>query len=319
MGLVVAALVGIVLGGLLVGLAMSHGLFNRFLPTGDATESPTETVQNDTEAPLATTDYGTAPADDSAALHPLTDPQQMAQIGTIEGRLALIEDRISRIDSQSNAASGNAARAEGLLIAFAARRMIDQGQPLNYVTDQLRLRFADAQPNSVQTIINFSKSPVTLDQLSARLEALRPQLSGTSPDDNLWTRFRREVNGLFVIRRDDSTLVAPDARLERARLMLISHRVKDAIDEVQRLPGAEAAQVWVRDARRYAAVQRALDLLETTAMLEPNRLHDSEGRQVDQPSPLAPAATPPQATAPAAPANDDLGDAGEPDVDQAAN
>src|SRR3546814_9831855 len=37
-------------------------------------------------------------------------------------RVSELEDRISRINVQAQAASGNAARAEGLLIAFAARR-----------------------------------------------------------------------------------------------------------------------------------------------------------------------------------------------------
>ena len=72
-----------------------------------------------------------------------------------------------------------------------------------------------------------------------------------------------------------------------------------AIKEVERVPGAETADTWIADARRYEEVQRALDLLETTAMLEPRRLNDAEGHKVDQPSPLAtPTATAtPSATA----------------------
>ena len=58
--------------------------------------------------------------------------------------------------------------------------------------------------------------------------------------------------------------------------------------EVERLPGAAAAQPWIAAARRYDAIQRALDLIETTAMLEPHRLKDSAGTSVNQPSPLAP-------------------------------
>ena len=49
---------------------------------------------------------------------------------------ARAEQRLSRIDLQATAASGNAARAEGLLIAFAARRMIDKGEPLGFLEER---------------------------------------------------------------------------------------------------------------------------------------------------------------------------------------
>lgn len=218
-------------------------------------------------------------------------------IGSIEGRLALLEDRLSRIDFQADAASGNAARAEGLLIAFAARRMIDRGEPLSYVADQLRLRFANAQPRAVQTIIDFSKNPVTIDELRARLEALSPELSETVSNQSLWERARSELAGMFTVHRDSSTLLTPSARIERASVMLTAKRIGNAIGEVERLPGAEAADRWTADARRYEEAQRALDLLETTAMLEPTRLQDAEGDKIDQPSPLAAPDGAPQSTA----------------------
>ncbi|WP_232493466.1 MICOS complex subunit MIC60 [Novosphingobium kaempferiae] len=217
-------------------------------------------------------------------------PAQLGQLATVEGRLAMIEDRISRIDFQTDAAAGNAGRAEGLLIAFAARRMVDRGEPLGYVADQLRLRFMNAQPRAVQTVVDFAANPVTIDALSARLEALSPELTVTNTNRSLWDRTRQEFTALFVVRRDSAALANPIARIERARLMLTAKRIDSAIGEVERLPGADAAETWIADARRYEAVQKALDLLETTAMLEPNRLQDATGRTVDQPSPLAPAA-----------------------------
>ena len=52
----------------------------------------------------------------------------MAQItqqqGGIDQRLAAAEQRLARLDLQAQAAAGNAARAEGLLIAFATRRRL---------------------------------------------------------------------------------------------------------------------------------------------------------------------------------------------------
>lgn len=208
-------------------------------------------------------------------------------VGSLETRLALLEERFSRIDFEADAASGNAARAEGLLIAFAARRLVERGEPLGYVSDQLQLRFADAQPRAVETIVAFARNPVTVDELGARLEALTPDLTDNTQNQNFWQRTRQEVVSLFRVRSDSPTLVAPQARIDRARLMLSARRIRTAIDEVERLPGAEAANTWIADAQRFQAVEQALDLIEMTAMLEPRRLKDSSDQPVNQPSPLA--------------------------------
>ena len=282
--LLFVALLAFVLGAALVGWAASQGFLAQVLPTPDASGTPSaETsglVQDDALVEAAPDETG-IPATGKP------DARQLAALGGVEGRLALIEDRLSRIDYQTDAASGNAARAESLLIAFAARRMVDRGEPLTYVADQLRLRFMDAQPNAVETIIAFSKAPVTIDELSARLEALAPELTVTGRDVSFWDRARDEVSSLFTVHRDAASLVSPKARIERARIMLTARRIDNAISEVQRLPGATAAEKWIADARRYGQVQKALNLLETTAMLEPRRLKDGEGHSVDQPSPLA--------------------------------
>lgn len=277
-GAIFVALLAFLLGALLVAWAGSRGYLERFQPAPETTAT--------SDPPLVTNDEGVLP-ETATTMATKPTPEELETIGTLEGRLAMLEDRLSRIDEQTDAASGNASRAEGLLIAFAARRMIDRGEPLSYVADQLRLRFANAQPRAVQTIIEFAKNPVTIDELRARLEALSPELSLTDQNQSLWERARREMTSLFTVHRDSSTLLTPQARIERAGLMLTARRVGKAIDEVKRLPGAESADRWVADARRYQDVQQALDLLETTAMLEPTRLQDAEGRRVDQPSPLA--------------------------------
>lgn len=228
------------------------------------------------------------PAAAAPANVPEIAPQQLSgAVGAVETRLALLEERLSRLDLQARGAAGNAARAEGLLIAFAARRMVDRGQPLGYLEDQLRLRFADAQPNAVQTVIDVATRPVTLEQLIARLDAVEPELTNLPASNDTWGRVTRELAGLFVVRRDAEDPAARLGGLERARLLLAAGRADAAIAEVERLPGAAAARDWIMTARRYEAVQRALDLLETTAMLEPRRLQDGDGRRVDQPSPLA--------------------------------
>lgn len=214
-------------------------------------------------------------------------PTSLDALGAVETRLALLEDRLSRLNLEASAASGNAARAEGLLIAFAARRVTDKGGSLGYLEDQLKLRFADAQPLAVGTIVDFAKDPVTLDELGSRLDALAPELSGAPNNQSTWGWIKQEFSSLFEVRRSSSPSMTPEGRIERAKLMLSAGKIDMAIEQVERMPGAEAAQDWIADAHRYAAVQRALDLIETTAMLEPRRLQDSEGKKVDQPSPLA--------------------------------
>ncbi len=211
--------------------------------------------------------------------------EQMAeQQGGIDQRLAAAEQRLARLDLQAQAAAGNAARSEGLLIAFAIRRAIDKGAELGYLADQLRLRFGDALPNAVNTILTFSRDPVTLDQLTARLDGLSPQLQSGDQRGG-FERFTEELGALFTVRRESAPSPQPEMRIERARLFLMSGRTSSAIAEVRNMPGARNAQGWLRDAERYAATQRALDLIETAAVLEPRRLRDGAGNRISQPSP----------------------------------
>lgn len=219
-------------------------------------------------------------------------------LGAVETRLALLEDRLSRIDGEANAASGNAARAEALLIAYATRRRMDKGEPLGFLEDQLRLRFGGSQPKAVETIISAAKKPVTLDELSGQLEAAAPALAGQITDESTWTRVRREIAGLFVVRRAPMTTATPATRVARARLMLASGKIDEAIVEVERMPGAEGAQAWLEAARRYQDAQRALEVVETAAMLDPRSLRDGAGNPVERQSPIAaPADTAPGAAA----------------------
>ncbi len=207
------------------------------------------------------------------------------QQGGLEQRLAAAEERLSRLDLQAQAAAGNAARAEGLLISFATRRSIERGAELGYLADQLRLRFGDALPNAVKTLTEMSRNPVTIDQLLARLDGLEPALRASTEEPSL-QRLRRELSNLFVIRRQTAPSPQPKRRLERAKMFLQTGRYEAAIEEVQNMPGAAAADQWVADVRRYAAAQRALDLIETAAVVEPNRLRDGSGERVEQPSPV---------------------------------
>ena len=58
-------------------------------------------------------------------------------------------------------------------------------------------------------------------------------------------------------------------RLERAEAALEAGQVDVALAEVLRMPGQARARAWVTDAGRYVAARRALDSIETAALLEP--------------------------------------------------
>lgn len=211
-------------------------------------------------------------------------------------RVADLEDRLSRINVQAQAASGNASRAEGLLIAFAARRALDRGSPLGYIESQLRLRFGEAQPRAVQTIINASREPVTLEELAGGLDDLAPTLTAGTKSEGFWADIQREVSELFVIRKEGTPSTAPQQRIVRSERYIEVGNVDAAITEMDRLPavmsGDEDATAWMEKARRFNEARRALDVIETAAILEPQQLQAADGERVDVPSPLAPNVTP---------------------------
>ena len=284
------ALIGLGLGAFLLGavatwvLAGSPGLPSLDLFTvKDEQQQEQVAVAVPEPVPAATTSQAV-----SADVRQAQRVEAMAETqGGLDQRVAAMEQRIARLDLQSQAAAGNAARAESLLVTFAARRSIERGVPLGYLADQLRLRFGDAQPNAVRTVIEVSRDPITIDRLVARLDGLAPTLATAPPEEGALGWLSRELGELFVVRREDSPSPEPMRRLERARLFLQSGRAQAAASEVRNLPNAAGAADWIADAERYAAAQRALELLETAALLEPRSLRDGSGRSVEQVSPVA--------------------------------
>lgn len=281
--------IGAVIASFLLGASIV-GYFAWRANTNDADPTPVEVTAD--PAALA------GPGDDAPpSPSPTASPSEAAvveanqavervaeQQGGLDQRLAAAEQRLARLDLQAQAAAGNAARAEGLLIAFASRRAVERGAELGYLADQLRLRFGDALPNAVRTIISFSREPLTQDQLLARLEGLGPTLTEGERKVS-WEDFRREMSELFTIRRDNTPSPAPERRLERARQFLESGRTDAAIAEVEAMPGAEGAESWLADARRYRDAMDALERIETAAVLEPRLLRDGAGNSIEQLSP----------------------------------
>ena len=194
------------------------------------------------------------------------DPSTAAALGQ---RVGEIEARIDRVAERANAAGNNAARAEGLLIAFAARRAVDRGLGLGYIEGQLRERFGATQPQAVATIIAASREPITLDELQLGLDDLAPNLTSGTTETGLWPSLQSELTSLVVVRKIGQPSPVPTERLRHARRLLAGGQVEKALVEVARLPGRGKAQNWMAAARRYIVTRRALDVVETSAILTP--------------------------------------------------
>ena len=221
------------------------------------------------------------------AQHPAPAPpaEMHAAVG---GRVADLEQRLARLNYQAAAAEANAARAEGLMIAFAVRRAVERGLPLGFLEAQLQARFADAQPNAVATLIEAAKTPVTREALAEQLDQLAPRLARTPPDQGLWQRIEHELGSLFVVRKASTPSTLPQRRLERARRFLDMARVDAALAEVERMPGRWAAAQWIALARSHVRAQQALDLIETAALVEPRTFAGANQPQNPLPSQAAP-------------------------------
>lgn len=190
------------------------------------------------------------------------DPETTRRVNRLEERLAVL-------DVQSRTAVGNADRAEGLLVAFAARRAIDRGVALGYIETLLRQRFAATEPQAVATILTVARTPVTVQSLQKQFQEVAPHLSGGGQGQSWWGALKTEMAGLITIRREHTPSTQPAERLRRAGQSLEAGQVEVALLEVLRLPGHERADPWIASARRYVASHRALDRLESAALLEP--------------------------------------------------
>ena len=197
---------------------------------------------------------------------PLDAPSTESDIA-VAARMAGLEARVARVETAARRAEGSAGRTDALVVAFAARRAIDRGVQLGYLETLLVDRFGNRHPRAVATIVTASRSPVRLDNLIAEYETLGPQLRSGGPQDSWWSNFQREMGSLVDIRRTDVPSAKPDARYRRALSRLESGDVDTALAETMRLPGASRSGPWVSKARRYVAAHRALDEIESSALL----------------------------------------------------
>ena len=227
-------------------------------------------VRGMADSPQAQAASKALPAESRAENTPMapTAAQLTAQNAVVVPSSALMS-RNTDVLTELAAAKIQAARAESMLIAVAARRALDRGLSLGYIEPLLAQRFGDSQPNAVKTIIAVSRKPVTLENLRMRLETLEPILLGQEkPGGGFWVSLRNEFAQLVVVGDGSKPGQGPQDRMARALRLMDSDRMDAAIIEVEALAGKARAPRWLDDARRYNEARRALDVIETAALVE---------------------------------------------------
>ena len=185
----------------------------------------------------------------------------------IAEQIRQLQSRVQRVENENEQVQGSAGRADALLIAFSARRAVERGVALGYLEPLLVNRFGTRHPQAVATIVTESRSPVRLSELISTFRDLEPQLVGPPPNEGLWTGIKRGLGSLISVHHSDRPSNRPQARFDRALAHLMAGEVDSALAEAMRLPGASRAGDWIRNARRYIAVHRALDQIESAALV----------------------------------------------------
>ena len=188
------------------------------------------------------------------------DPEDAAKILTLEQRVARIEAATQRTESF-------AGRADALVVAFAARRAVDRGVALGYLEPLLLDRFRAQHQAAVATVITASHQPVRLNDLTSEYEAIGDDLRRGGPEESWWAGFKRELGSVVEVHKSNRPAMNADARYNRALARLNTGDVDQALAETMRLPGASRADDWTNKARRYVAAHRALDEIESAALL----------------------------------------------------
>ena len=215
---------------------------------------------------------GVVPAPPPPARQPV-QPQQQQPVAAqlppagLSGAVADLQLRLQRVENAAAQAQGSAGRADALLVAVAARRSIDRGVRLGYLEPLLLDRFGARHPQATATLVTAARSPVRLADLISEYEALRPALLAAGPQEGFWTGLQRELGSLIQVHRAGRPSTQPQARYERALAQLSAGQVDAALAETMRLPGAPRASEWIGRARQYVAAHRALDEIESAALL----------------------------------------------------
>ncbi|MEO7602215.1 MAG: hypothetical protein ABIS39_02975 [Sphingomicrobium sp.] len=222
------------------------------------------------EAPTGTTTRAwTSGSTDPRVAQNTADPDTLDAAEREGQRIEQIEQRLARVENATQRAAGSVGRADSLLIAVAARRAIDRGVALGFLERLLIDRFGGAHQRAIATIVTGARDPVLLNELIAEFEALGPELRRGGSDEGWWTGFKREFGSIVTVHSAKRPAPTPDARFERALRRLQAGDVDQALAETMRMPGASNAQAWIAEARRYIVVHRALDEIESAALMPP--------------------------------------------------
>lgn len=273
--LIAALVLAIGLGLMIFAIRDEPGWLRRGSDAGTAARTATQPAQQ--APPAAAVDTDTLSQRETALA---------AQIASLEARAATL-------GSSTANAEGRAGRAEAILIAFAARRAIDRGLGLGYLEEQIRARFAGAT-REASAVIRASRNPVTLESLRQDLDTAAPVL--LARESSWWGGLGAELRNLVVIHEAGTPSPLPADRLARVRRLVDAGRVEEALVEVKRLPGAANAASWTSAAQRYVDAHRALDQLETIAIVGPVAPPAAASGQVIQ-SPALPIQPQPAPTA----------------------
>ena len=153
------------------------------------------------------------------------------------------------------------------MIAFAARRAIDRGVALGYLENLAGFALWRAASKGRRDDHHRFAPADQARHLVTEYEALGPDLRRGGPQDSWWSGFRRELGELVQVHRADRPPASADARYSRALQRLGTGEVDQALAETMRLPGARQCRRLGREARRYIAAHRALDEIESAALL----------------------------------------------------
>ena len=244
---------------LLVGLVIGVVLVRRQMARSAAGAAPVQLV----------TAGGTEPA--TVAPPPVASVDAVtlsARQTVLAGQIAALESRAAALTATADAAGNQAARAEALLTAVAARRALDRGQGLGGLEPKLIQRFGTTSPRAVAIVRAVARQPVTLEDLRQALDAVGPA-AAAGASDGWMAAARREIGTLVVLRRVNTPSPRPVEHLARAHRLLDAGQVEAAEAEVAQLPGADDAASWMAAARRYVLARHALDALENAALSAP--------------------------------------------------
>ncbi|MGI4877511.1 MAG: COG4223 family protein [Janthinobacterium lividum] len=196
-------------------------------------------------------------------------PATVARVDRIATDLATLTGRIEATGATTAAtlatATATAERAQSMLVLSTVRRTLDAGQRLGPLEPALRRQFTARAPQQVEAVAALGAAPVTLADLRAGLERLRPALTGVAAvptgSRGWWQGLTDSLSGIVVrAGRSDGT----EARLDRAARALAGGNVAVAVAEIGALPAGQRApaQGWLVAAQRYQAGMRGLGQLD---------------------------------------------------------